>query len=114
MHIIRSDIKGPFPKLSMHKNKWVIMFICAKRNYMVVYIMKDKIETLSKFGYKMKVLQCDEDKMLTEKELKNWCVSNGVKLQTSPPYHHASNSLAERGIQTIMDKTITSSTSRIC
>ena len=80
--------------------------------------MKGKIETLSKlkmfksknpdmFGYKMKVLQCDEDKMFTEKELKNWCVSNGVKVQTSPPHHHASNGLAERGIQTIMDKTRT-------
>ena len=34
-------------------------------------------------------------------------MSNGVKLQTSPPYHHASNVLAERGIQTIMNKTRT-------
>ena len=118
LQIICTDLKGPFPKLSIHKNKWFIMFVCAKTNYMAVYFMKNKTETLEKlklfkleypdmFGYKMKVLQCDEDKMFTEKELKEWCVKNCVKLQTSPPYHHASNGLAERGIQTVMDKTRT-------
>jgi hypothetical protein len=50
--------------------------------------------------------------MFSEKELKEWCVKNCVKncvkLQTSPPYHHASNGLPdERGIQTVMNKTRT-------
>jgi hypothetical protein len=118
LQIICTDIKGPLPKYSIHKNKWFILFVCAKTNFMAVYFMKDKTETLEKlklfkleypdmFGYKMKTLQCDQDKMFTENELKKWCVKNGVNLQTSPPYHHASNGLAERAIQTVMDKTRT-------
>jgi hypothetical protein len=55
------------------------MFVCAKTNNMLaVYFMKDKSDTLEKlklfkleypdvFRYKMKVLQCDEDKKFTEK-----------------------------------------------
>jgi len=66
-----------------------------------------KLEYPDMFNCKMKVLQCDEDKMFVANELKNWCIKNLVKLQTSPPYHHASNGVAERGIQTVMDKTRT-------
>jgi hypothetical protein len=118
LEIICSDLKGPMPKLSIHKNKWFIIFVCAKTKFITVYFMKDKTETLEKlqqfkleypdmFGHKMKVFQCDEDKMFVEKELKKWCINNQILLHTSPPYHHASNGMAERAIQTVMDKTIT-------
>jgi len=118
LEIICSDLKGPMPKFSMHKNKWFIIFVCAKTKFITVLFMKDKTETLEKlqqfkleypdmFGHKMKVFQCDEDKMFVEKELKKWCIQNQILLHTSPPYHHASNGMAERAIQTVMDKTIT-------
>jgi hypothetical protein len=116
--IICSDIKGPFSKKSVHKNKWFIIFVCAKTNYMVTYPMFSKKQTLEKLiEFKleypdmnnciMKNFQCDEDKMYVAKDLKNWCLKNHIKLQTSPPYHHQSNGLAERSIQSIMDKTRT-------
>jgi hypothetical protein len=118
LEIICSDIKGPFPKRSIYHNKWFILFVCAKSKHKTVYFMKNKTETLEKlmlykkefpdmFGYTMKVLQCDQDKMFVDKELKKFCLDNSIKLQTSPPYHHASNGMAERAIQTIMDKVIT-------
>ena len=56
---------------------------------------------------KIKIFQCDEDKMFVDTEFKSWNLNNKIKIQTSPPYHHSSNGLAERAIQTIMDKTRT-------
>jgi transposase InsO family protein len=118
LEIICTDLKGPFPTQSVHHNKWFILFVCAKTNFIVVYFMKKKSETLRKlrkfklefpdlFDYKIKTLQCDEDKMFVDKDVKSWCLENKIKLQTSPPYHHESNGLAERTVQSIMDKTRT-------
>ena len=93
-----------------------ILFVCAKSNFMVTYFMKKKSETLMYLkkvkleypdmeGYQMKILQGDEDTMYTDQLLKEFCLLNYIHLQTSPPYHHASNGLAERSVQTVMDKT---------
>jgi hypothetical protein len=115
LEIICSDLKGPIPKRSLYHNKWFILFVCAKSNYIVVYFMKGKTETLEnlqKFKQeypdmiekRFKILQADEDTMYLEKNLREWCLENKIEVQTSPPYHHASNGLAERTMQSIMDK----------
>jgi transposase InsO family protein len=78
-----------------------------KKSETLISLHKFKLEYPDMYGYKIKVLQVDDDSMYTDKLLKEFCLLNQMQLQTSPPYHHASNGLAERAVQTIMDKTRT-------
>jgi hypothetical protein len=42
LEIACSDLKGPIPKRSLYHNKWFILFVCAKSNYIVVYLLHER------------------------------------------------------------------------
>ncbi|SJL04874.1 uncharacterized protein ARMOST_08245 [Armillaria ostoyae] len=61
------------------------------------------IET--QYGVKPKIIRVDNAKELTSKEVKDWLKEKGIELQTSAPYAHSSNGVAERFNRTLIELT---------
>lgn len=57
------------------------------------------------FGVKPKVIQVDNAKELISKEVKGWLKEKGIELQTTAPYAHSSNGVAERFNRTLIELT---------
>jgi hypothetical protein len=54
----------------------------------------------SRFGVP-KTFVTDNGPEFISEEVNQWCAANGVEKMESPPYHPASNGVAERGVQTV-------------
>ncbi len=99
MHVIRSDIEGPFRTLSVHGSKYWQLHECPKTNFLWIDFMSAKsaasghlMSMQAKFAeplsLKIRYLQSDSDQIYKDQKLVNWAESNGVKLQYTAPYRH--------------------------
>ena len=114
---IAIDYKGKFPTKSQHGNDGFYLISDASTDYLYPYPCKDKstltvLDVLNSFKteivdlnkYEIAKLQSDFDSVILSSEVRDWLLSNRIKLQVSAPYSHSQNGQIERDIQNVLDK----------
>lgn len=93
------------------ENTMLLILVDSYSKWLEVFVMKQTtaqnvIEKLrgviATFGFP-ELLVSDNGPPFCSQELKIFCESNGIRLSHSPPYHPASNGLAERNVRTVKE-----------
>lgn len=116
LELVHSDVCGPITPTTYDGYKYFITFTDDWTHMVVVYLMRTKDEAFSKlkefhamatthFGTKMKRLRCDNGGEYRSRELKEFCVAEGIVLDFVPPYTPQLNGVAERINRTLCEKT---------
>ena len=123
LELIHSDVCGPMSTDSVGGSKYYVTFIDDYTRYTVLYTMKSKSETLSKFreyvalmenatGHKVlqlrtvKRIRSDNGGEYTSKAFDEFCKGKGIKHEFTIPYSPQQNGVAERMNRTILDLAI--------
>jgi hypothetical protein len=113
LELIHSDISGPIQVPSIHKKEvYAVSFICDHSQYIKVYLMNNKSDFLEKFKqfnadianqtkFKIKILHGDNGGEFISNELKQFCLSNGIKQEFTISYTPQQNEVAERSWRTL-------------
>lgn len=111
--IIHSDMIGPFPP-SLTGKRFCVTFTDEATRYTKVYLMNLKSELLACFkeylahvslidDFTVRTLHSDHAAEYTSKAMSNFCSSQRIRLQTSPPYTPERNGHAERLGRTLQE-----------
>lgn len=114
--VTHCDIWGPARVASLQGSKYYIAFTDDAIRHCTPKFMKQKSEALGKmkeyitfierqYGLVPKVIRVDNAMELVSKEVKIWLREKGIKLETTAPYAHSSNGVAERFNRTLMELT---------
>uniref|UniRef100_A0AAG5DV13 Retrovirus-related Pol polyprotein from transposon TNT 1-94 n=1 Tax=Anopheles atroparvus TaxID=41427 RepID=A0AAG5DV13_ANOAO len=107
LDLIHTDVCGPMRTATLGGKRYFLTFIDDFSKYTVVFLLKQKSETLNclkeyvelirnKFGKKPKVLRSDNGGEYVGKEFKEYLKNNGIVGQFSSPYSPQQNGTAER------------------
>ena len=117
LEIIHTDVCGPIQVESMGGSRYILMFTNDYSRYTVVYFLKSKDQTLSKFkeyvslvekqtslGERhVKVVRSDNGGEYTSSGFASYCAEKGIVHQLTNPYCPEQNGIAERLNRTIME-----------
>ena len=120
LELIHSDVCGPMSTGSVGGSKYFVTFIDDYSRYTVLYTMKAKSETLSKFkeyvaymenatGHKVqklrtiKRLRSDNGGEYTSNEFNQYCREKGIQREFTIPHSPQQNGVSERMNRTILD-----------
>jgi transposase InsO family protein len=112
MHLIHSDVCGPFPTPSFTGMRYFVSFIDDCTRHATVYFMKAKSEVLDKLRdfiaslpsqVKVRQLRSDHGGEYTGKLAQTFLRSAGIEHVPSPPYTPEYNGVAERFNHTIVE-----------
>jgi len=114
LDLVHTDICEFGGVLTKDHNRYFITFIDDCSRYCYVYLLKHKDETLSKFinfkneaetqtGKVLKRLRSDRGGENTSAAFNEFCTSNGIIHEVTPPYTPESNGVAERKNRTFKD-----------
>lgn len=112
------DYKGPFKIRSYHGYSGFFLFSDYTSDYVWAYLCKAKSEFLNACQafylkhYRGKdftwlVLQCDYERINTNKKVMEWLQEKEIILTASPPYRHDKNGQVERDMASVMNKSTT-------
>lgn len=112
------DYKGPFKIKSLHGYSGFFLFSDYKSDYVWIYLCKAKSEFLDackafhlkhyrQQGYVWAVLQCDYERINTNRKVLAWLQEKEITLTASPPYRHDKNGQVERDMASVMNKSVT-------
>ncbi len=112
--LAHGDIWGPARIESLQKSKYNITFTDDATRRCTPEFMKLRSEGFKKIKEyvtlvetqlkrTLKVLRVDNAKELTSEEVRGWLKQKGIRLQTSAPYAHSSNGVAERFNRTLVE-----------
>ena len=100
---VHIDFMGPF------QGHMVLVLVDAHSKWIEAHVMSAITSTLTiqclrrifaTFGLP-EVIVTDNGPSLVSEEFEAWLKRNGIRHKTSPPYHPATNGLAERAVQTV-------------
>ena len=109
--VICSDIKGPVTPRDRFKNRYIIIFIDYKTNYLAAFAAPTKNEAVQHFKtfckefertYHATVYTLRTDGGTEYQLLRKFCNDVGIRRQVTEPAHPASNGKAERAIRTLV------------
>lgn len=115
LEIVHTDVCGPIDPVTWDNKKYVVTFLDDYTHFSKVHLLNGKYEVSScvkeyimeaeaHFNLKASVLRCDNGKEYLNNELKSWCKSRGIVIDTTIPYTPQLNGKAERLNRTIMEK----------
>lgn len=114
LELIHSDVCGPMQTSSLGGCKYFVTFIDDMSRSCFVYLMKQKLEVLSKFkefeawatnftGRKIKTLRSDNGGEYLSKQFDEYLASKGIQRQLRAPYTPEQNGVAERMNRTLLE-----------
>ena len=117
MEIIHTDICGPMQIESLGGSRYILMFTDDYSRYTIVYFLKSKDETLSKFKEyvnlvenqtgcgegRVKIVRSDNGGEYTSKGFASYSAEKGIVHQFTNPYCPEQNGISERLNRTIME-----------
>lgn len=112
LELIHSDLSGRFATQSLGKALYYISFIDDFTRYSWIYFLKEKSDTHKaiktfvtrvekQYDAKVKKFRNDNGGEYINDANKNYFSEKGIEVETSPPYSHESNGVAERFNRTI-------------
>ena len=110
--VIGLDFMGPFPERKVGKKRFVLVIVDMLTRRAGAWATigaggADIVRGLKKWTATQgtpSILCSDVCKATQSKELRRWCVQEGVTQEYSPPYHHASIGFVERFNQTLLNR----------
>jgi hypothetical protein len=110
--LVHSDIASPFPALTPHGKKYMIIFLNDCENHLRTDLLATKDQALAsfktthciweaKFGTKLLALQIDGAGKFLSDEFMEYLNDNGILRRVSTPYAHQQNGKVEQAIQTM-------------
>lgn len=107
-----SDIVGKMNVISVQGNKYLILYIDYKTNFIIPYFVTRKSHLLNTFkdlykevtdkGHKITILQSDSESVFKDTKVEEWCQRHNIESHFSPAYFHEGNGKIERAIRTIV------------
>ena len=108
------DVWGPARTASITGSKYYLAFTDDATRHCTVYFLKTKDEAArkiqeyvaaieNKFDRKSKKIRFDNGKELVNKEIKKWAGEKGITIETTAPYAHSQNGVAERFNRTLLE-----------
>ncbi len=109
---IGSDIAGAMNVVSLQGNKYLILYIDYKTNFIAPYFVERKSQLLDTFkelqkevkekGHRIMILQSDSESVFKDAKVGEWCDQHNIQSQYSPAYFHEGNGKVERAIRTVI------------
>lgn len=114
LELIHSDTSGTIRTPNIHRYTSYVIFIDDFTRYTFIYLLKSKNEVLEKFkqfktmienqlDHKIKAFRSDNGTEFTNNAFKQFCTSNGIRLETSNTDTPQQNGVAERMNRTIRE-----------
>ena len=115
LELVHTDVCGPLPVTSLGGNNYFVTLLDDYSKLSVVRPLARKSDAAAavqstltflenQAGYQTKKLRCDNGSEFINQELKKFCTSKGIKLETTVRYTPEQNGAAERLNRTLMDK----------
>jgi transposase InsO family protein len=114
LHMIHSDVMGPFPEPSINKYRYVLTFIDDYSRFTWVYFLTLKSQVFQYFKEfkalvenqsegRIKILHSDNGGEYVNKYMQQLCSEAGIEIQHTVPYTPQQNDVAERKNQTLKE-----------
>ena len=114
--LVHSDVCGPFKVNSLGGCRYFVTFIDDFSRKTWIYFLTHKHQVLSKFrhfvrlmqtttGQTIKTLRTDNGGEFTSREFSDFCSSEGISRELTPPYTPERNGVAERRNRSLLDIT---------
>ena len=115
LDFVHTDVMGPMKTESKGGAKYVLTFVDDYSKYVVAYFLKKKSEAPRRFkpfttmyenqwGERINCLRSDNGTKFVNKALDGICQRNSIVHQKTVPYSPQQNGVAERIIQTMVEK----------
>lgn len=115
LEIVHSDLCGPMEVPSAGGARYFITFIDDYSRKVYVYFLKNKMditmffktfkeEVENELERKIKVFRSDRGTEYCNKDFSGFLAASGIKHQTSVPYTHEQNGLAERMMRSLVER----------
>jgi len=113
--LVHTDLCGPMPLTSMGGNNYFVTLLDDYSKFSAVQPLPHKTDTAAavksvltllenQTGYRVQRLRCDNGSEYINADLKAFCDTKGIKLETTVRYTPEQNGAAERLNRTLMDK----------
>lgn len=113
--LIHTDVCGPLPVTSLGGNNYFVTLLDDYSKLSVVHPIASKSDTANavkstitllenQTGHHLQRLRCDNGSEYINADLKEFCASKGIKLETTVRYTPEQNGAAERLNRTLMNK----------
>jgi len=114
LHVVYSDVCGPFQMLLVGQNRYFISFIDEYSRMIWLYFIKAKSDVFSVFkrfkvfaekqiGRRLKIFRTDGVGEYTSNEFETFFTESCIQHEVTAPYTPQHNGLAERRNRTILD-----------
>ena len=111
------DYKGPF-SIRSGKYNGFILFSCYTSDLVYAFMVNAKdqllqaiktfdIKFVRKTNRKMKIVQSDQDRVITGNDVQTYLLDNNIELQLSTPYFHSENGQIESDMKRVTNKSRT-------
>jgi len=115
LELVHTDVCGPLPVTSLGSNTYFVTLLddysklsavqpLARKSDAAAAVQKILCQLETQSGCRTKRLRCDNGSEYANAQLKGFCDSKGIKLETTVRYTPQQNGAAERLNRTLMDK----------
>lgn len=115
LELVHSDVCGPITPGTAEGEKYFVTFIDDFTHFVTVHLLKCKSEVFKcfrqyqaaaevQFSNKISRLRMDNGGEYISNEFKNFCSTNGIKMEYTIPYNPQQNGVSERFNRTLLDK----------
>lgn len=116
LELVHSDVCGPFRTTSLGGARYFVSFIDDFSRHTWLYFISQKSQVLSKFknfvtlmktstGKSIQALRTDNGGEFTSHDFLEFCSSEGISREPTPPYTPQRNGVAERRNRSLLDIT---------
>lgn len=115
LQLIHTDVCGPMSSATHDGFRYFVSFIDDFTHFVVVYLIRNKHEVLSKFieyeamvtaHFSLRIcsLKSDNGGEYIGRNFENFCKSKGIQMKLTAPYTPEQNGVSERMNRTLMEK----------